>query len=200
VKIDFLQASAKKSIMFTLVAGGDKVMYYTLAEVGIAAQTYPENTPLNIYGACPETVNIIYRFVWNRNAIVALDKIAWYSDNYLLKVIKSEQVTLRIRRFEELARRKVTALKSLYNLDAKNTRARMSISGLVSYTPEMHHILNSYDDYMKSLYNDEQDVRYLNAQLDEWVHDMMGQTGYEGTFNSLVNCREPTIVFKQIDF
>ncbi len=69
--------------------------------------------------------------------------------------------------------RKITQLQKLMDLDAKNTKAPYSMSVFINATISFEGI-------------NLQQAQFLLGQLDDWVHDMVIQTGYKGCVADLV--------------
>ena len=92
---------------------------------------------------------------------------------------------------EENIALKVYQVKKLMDLDAKQTNAPISLSGLITGGMVFSHNIgleNDEDSLKKSLQTIQtklQKAQYLAGQLDEWVIDMVEQTGYKGILADL---------------
>jgi hypothetical protein len=193
-----IEKMVQYQLIFINTNGSNKTIgiYTDINELFKAAHAHPgHETEYEIHEINVEsetTPDKLYQFTWNKCALWNKDYRMVSNITYVAEGYKHAFETItRINDLKEIVENKQRMVKSLMNLDAKNTKAPISMATLLSSfvsvstggTPSKP--MDTETFYAKKKAELEK-LQYLNALLDDWISDLIAQTGYEGLRCDLV--------------
>jgi hypothetical protein len=194
----YVEKMVQYQLIFINRNGSNKTIgiYNDINELFKAAQAHPGNETeyeiheLNLESAT--TPDKLYLFTWNKCALWNEDYRKSSHITYVAEGYKHVLDTLTlIHELKDIVEDKQRMVKSLMNLDAKNTKAPISMAILLSSFVSVSTGGTSSKPMDAETFKikkqaELEKLRYLNALLDDWIHDLIEQTGYEGLRCDLV--------------
>lgn len=175
-------------------------VYTNIDDLFTAAQEYPvDETELQVHEMnVASGSDTYYSFVWNKCAIYKEStrtnrgfEIKYVAKGYDDKMDAIAKLNSQIKELKETVEDKLHMVKSLMNLDAKNTKAPISMAALLGsfvtfggYTSGGKQV--NAETFYKNKQAELEKVRYLNALLDDWITDLKAQTGFDGPLRDLL--------------
>ena len=147
---------------------------------------------LEVYKLVPGFPDYPLKPVWNNCALWDDEKktIAYVASTYEDKMEAIAESHTRLKTLRATADDKLIMVKSLMNLDAKNTKAPVSMSVLltsyISLPNVMERIITEPHKYLENLQKQVQQLQYVNHLLDEWIVDRKKETGFDGELSELI--------------
>lgn len=184
-------------------------VYTNIDDLFKDAQAYPAHESelqvheMNIESPGADTRSVFgsdtfYSFAWNKCALFKETtqankgfEIAYVAKGYDTKMDAIVSINHQMNELKAKVEDKIRMVKSLMNLDAKQTKAPISMAAVLgsfvsfgSYTNSSKQV--DAETYNKNKQDELERVRYLNALLDDWITDLKAQTGYEGLLHDLI--------------
>ena len=143
------------------------------------------NIHMEVYEIVPDKADRQLKLIWNNFALEYNNKIMYVAkgceDIEIISDLRTKRETLQASVDE-----KKIMLKSLMNLNAKNTKAPASMSFILNpYFSQTLRCTGS-TTYLHELRDNVRQLQYINYMLDEWIVDLVTETGYEGELSELV--------------
>lgn len=152
---------------------------------------------LEVYEIVSGMVDRQLQLVWNNCALMDNSRktIKYVAKGFEDSIEVISDLMTKLNALRASTDEKLIMLKSLMNLNAKNTKAPASMALLLTSYISLHEIKLSCEFarglmdsklYLDKLRNQVMQQQYIHHMLDEWIVDCKAETGFDGELSELV--------------